>query len=181
MRCRWTLKNSIMDTLTRKPGLLEPVDTTAIPTPGTPFAPEANFTSKNNEVRISAVWAEFRKRFFDGTAELPVAVSLRRYKLLKPSPDEAIIEALGGESKVETSVGSVFSMLQGQPLGQAGPLQVNGYANIFYVRDTDGALCAVRVGWDGEGWVIDAISVDDPLAWNGHHQIFCPDDRASTL
>jgi hypothetical protein len=30
-------------------------------------------------------------------------------------------------------------------------------------------LCALRIGW-----VVDAIPVADPLAWNGKHEIFCP-------
>jgi hypothetical protein len=172
-RVELTLEPYMLDTLIREPDLLESDDTIAIPAPNAPFIPNASFTTKNRKVRISMVWEEFRKRFFDETAEMPTSVSLRKYKLLRPSPDAPIIEALGGESAVETSVASVFAMMERQPLGQAGALQVNGYANIFYVRDKDGVLCAVRVGWDGEGWIIDAIPVNDPLAWNGQHQIFC--------
>jgi hypothetical protein len=41
-------------------------------------------------------------------------------------------------------------------------------------------LFAVRIGWDDEGWVVDAISIDDPLAWNGKHQIFCPVSEMQT-
>ena len=69
---------------------------------------------------------------------------------------------------------ALFSLIRLQGAGQPGFLQTNGYANIFYLRDAKGILCAVRVGWDGDGWVVDAISVDDPLAWNGKHEIYCP-------
>jgi hypothetical protein len=164
----------MIDTLTQV-RLLEPAETIAISATNAPFNPGANFTTKNREVRFSTVWAEFKKRFFDGTVEVPMPVCLRKYRLLKPAPDGPIIEELGGELNVETSIASVFAVIKQQPVGQLGPLQVNGYANIFYVRDKDGVLCAVRVGWDGEGWIIDAIPVNDPLAWNGQHQVFCPD------
>jgi hypothetical protein len=40
--------------------------------------------------------------------------------------------------------------------------------------DLKNELSAVRFAWDGDGWVIDAISVKDPLAWNGKHEIFSP-------
>ena len=53
-------------------------------------------------------------------------------------------------------------------------LQVNGYANILYVRDLKGALCAVRAGWDGDRWLVDAIAAEDPLARSGKHEIFFP-------
>jgi hypothetical protein len=68
----------------------------------------------------------------------------------------------------------VSALLQRQPKGEAGFFQTNGYANIFYVRDNKGVLCAIRIGWASDGWVVDATSVEDPLAWNGKHEIFCP-------
>jgi hypothetical protein len=154
--------------------LLQAGEITDIPASDVPFVPKAHFTSKSREARISNVWAEFRQRFFGKTEEASPAVSLRTYKLQKAAADAPIIEALGGESRVETSIASVFALITGQPYGQPGPLQVNGYANIFYVRDKDDVLCAVRVGWDEEGWIVDAIPVRDPLAWNGQHQVFCP-------
>jgi hypothetical protein len=164
----------MIETMTPGKDLLEAVDTTNLPSTTAPFDVKGNFTEKSRDVRISTIWAEFRKRFCAITEEPQLAVSLRRYKLLKIAPDMPIIDALGGESRVETSIASVFAMIKGQAFGQAGPMQINGYANIFYVRDKDDVLCAVRVGWDGDGWVIDAIPVHDPLAWNGQHQIFCP-------
>jgi hypothetical protein len=164
----------MIDTLTQETDLLQAGEITDIPASSVPFLPKAHFTSKSREARISAVWKEFQQRFFGKTEEAPPATALRAYRLQKPTPDAPIIEALGGESHVETSIASVFALIKGQAFGQPGPLQVNGYANIFYVRDKDGVLCAVRVGWDGEGWIIDAIPVRDPLAWNGQHQVFCP-------
>jgi hypothetical protein len=162
------------ETLIEGNDLLQADGVTDIPASGECFVAKAHFTAKNREVRISTVWEEFKKRFINKVDDKPAAVSLRKYKLRKISPDGPIIECLGGESKVVTNIASIYSMMKRQAFGQPGALQVNGYANIFYVRDKDGVLCAVRVGWDGEGWNIDAIAAHDPLAWNGQHQVFCP-------
>jgi hypothetical protein len=169
----------MMDTLTRdvlKQGmdLLQPGELTDLPGSGVPFVTQELFTTNNPEAQFSTIWEEFRKRFFGVIDEAPPAVSLRNYKLRKISPDGPIIEALGGESAVETHIASVYDMIKRQAHGRPGPLQINGYANVFYVKDKTDALCAVRVAWDGEGWIVDAIPVCDPLAWNGQHQIFCP-------
>ena len=53
-----------------------------------------------------------------------------------------------------------------------GDLLTNGYANIFYVRDVNGELRAVFVGWGGVGWSVRAYSVGDPDAWRGGDRVF---------
>jgi hypothetical protein len=153
--------------------LLEAVDTATIPASAQPFVVRDRF-ERPAGIKFSTVWNEFKKRFY-GKVEGPSAEALvRKYKLLAIAPDAPIIAELGGESVVETTVAAAFWLIARQGRGQPGILQINGYANIFYVRDQNKVLCAVRVGWDEEGWVIDAISVVDPLAWNGKHEIFCP-------
>ena len=106
---------------------------------------------------------------------------LQKYKLLRFAPDGPIIAELGGESRAECRLSAAFELMRRQARGEDGFLQTNGYANIFYVRDPRNELCAIRIGWDDEGWVIDAISVKDPLAWNGKHQIFCPAPQAGPI
>jgi hypothetical protein len=156
-----------------KPGLLQAVATASIPAITEPFVIRDRF-EKPSGIRFATVWTEFKKRFY-GKSEGPLPESvLRKYKLLTIAPDGPIIAELGGEARVEGTVAAAYALMRRQGRGEEGILQINGYANIFYVRDTKGGLCAVRIGWDGEGWVIDAISVDDPLAWNGKHEIFCP-------
>lgn len=124
-------------------------------------------------------WTEFKKRFY-GLVERPLSpITLRKYKLLRIAPDGPIIAELGGPDRVQGRIAALYGLLQRQGRGGDGILQTNGYANIFYQRDVKGVLCAIRVGWDGDGWVIDAIPVEDPLAWNGRHEIFCPDASAS--
>jgi hypothetical protein len=108
-------------------------------------------------------------------------VRIRKYKLLAFAPDGPIIVELGGETKVETTLALAFALLQRQGVGEDGFLQTNGFANIFYVWDLKNVLCAIRIGWAHAGWVVDAIPVEDPLAWNGKHEIFCPVPGQSSI
>jgi hypothetical protein len=156
-----------------KSDLLEAVATVVIPASTAPFVIRDCF-KKNATVRLSTIFAEFRKRFFDKTESPTPEVTYRKYKLLRISADGPIIAELGGETKVEATFMAAYALLRLQPRGEQGFLQTNGYANIFYVKDKAGVLCAVRIGWAEDGWVIDSITVQDPLAWNGKHEIFCP-------
>jgi hypothetical protein len=157
----------------QKTALLEALDCARVPATQAPFIVRDQFRNASG-VRFSTVWNEFKKRFFDKVEGPAAELRLRRHRLLTLAPDGPIIAELGGAARVESSVAAVFALIRRQASGEDGFLQTNGYANIFYVRDEKGGLCAVRVGWDGEGWVVDAISVEDPLAWNGKHEIFCP-------
>ena len=161
------------DQITIQSELLKPLETVVISAVPAPFVIRDYF-KKNTTVKFATVWAEFKTRFFDKTEGPMPEATYQKYKLLHISPDGPIIAALGGEAKIEGSFIAASELLKRQPNGGTGCLQTNGYANIFYVRDKAGALCAIRIGWADNGWVIDAISVQDPLAWNGQHEIFCP-------
>jgi hypothetical protein len=161
------------DKFDSKTPLLQAVDTAVVPATASPTLIR-DFFKKNNGLKIATIWDEFRSRYFDKT-ENPIAeMTYRRFKLLHIAPDGPIIAELGGETKVEGTVTAAVALLQRQGNGGPGFLQTNGYANIFYSRDKKGVLCAIRIGWTAEGWVVDAIAVQDPLAWNGQHAIFCP-------
>ena len=156
--------------------LLRQLQTVVVPARTTPFVVRDTF-KKGAEVNLSQVWDDFKKHFF-GKIEKPAPViSLCKYQLLHLAADKPIIEELGGEDKVETTLSSAYALMKRQPRGEAGVLQTNGYANIFYVKDEMQTLCAVRIGWAVDGWVVDSIPVADPLAWNGQHAIFCPADE----
>lgn len=156
-----------------KAALLEPLETVMAPANAVPVVIRDYF-KKSSRVRYSTVFSEFKSRFFDKTENPTPEVTYRKFKLLQISADGPIIAELGGENKVEGSFAAAFALLERQPTGEPGFLQTNGYANIFYVRDKKATLCAIRIGWASDGWVVDAISVQDPLAWNGKHLIFCP-------
>jgi hypothetical protein len=156
-----------------KSSLLEPVATAVVPASTAPVVIR-NYFKQNSSLIVSTIFAEFKKRFFDKTEAPMSEATYRKYKLLRISADGPIIAELGGESKVEGTFTAAFALLKLQSRGEQGFLQTNGYANIFYVKDKSGVLCAIRIGWADDGWVIDAITVQDPLAWNGKHEIFCP-------
>jgi hypothetical protein len=157
----------------KKPAILEAVETAVIPASPEPFAVRERF-EKADGVKFATIWNEFKRRFYGKTEGPQAQASMRKHKLLAIAPDGPIIAELGGQAKVEGTIAAAYFLIRRQGRGEAGILQTNGYANIFYVRDLKGVLCAVRIGWDGDGWVIDAIPVEDPLAWNGKHEIFCP-------
>ena len=68
----------------------------------------------------------------------------------------------------------VWDLLRLQSNGEGGVLLTNGYANIFYVRDTNGELRAVHVYWyAGYGdWRVHARSVGYPGAWDAGIRVF---------
>jgi hypothetical protein len=163
----------MMGQLNVKTALLQPLETAMVPATTARVA-IGDYFKKNTGVRFSTIFAEFKNRFFDKTESPAAEVAYRKYKLLCIADDGPIIAELGGASKVEGTFSAAFALLQGQPKGEAGFLHTNGYANIFYVRDKKGALCAIRISWASDGWEVDAIPVADPLAWIGEHLIFCP-------
>lgn len=156
-----------------KTTLLEALDTVVVPATTAPVLIRDCF-QRNSRVRVCTVFAEFKNRFFDKTERPTAEATYRKYKLLRISDDGPILAELGGESKVEGTITAAFALLQRQPRGEAGFMQTNGYANIFYARDNKGELCAIRIAWASDGWMVDAISVADPQAWHGEHLIFCP-------
>lgn len=153
--------------------VLEALEDVVVPADTAPFIIKDQF-KKGGALRISMVWEEFRRRYFGKVEQPGQPIRLRKYRLLSFAPDGPIIAELGGEDKVQSTVAAAYALMRKQPNGEAGFLQTNGFANIFYVKDKEGVLCAIRTGWASDGWVIDAIPVADPLAWNGKHEIFCP-------
>jgi hypothetical protein len=166
----------MLELLDFKTTLLEPLETAVVPGIAATVVLRDYF-KQHTRVQFSTIFAEFQKRFFD-KAEGPTAESIyRKYKLLCTSEDGPIIAELGGSGKVEGTFAAAFALLRRQPRGEIGFLQTNGYANIFYVPDKKGVLCAIRIGWTSDGWVVDAICATDPLAWRGEHLIFCPESQ----
>jgi hypothetical protein len=154
--------------------LLQPLETALAPATTAPVVVQDYF-KKNTGVRFSTVFAEFKHRFFDRTERPAAAATYRKHKLLVIADDARILGELGCGTKVEGTLAAAFAFLQHQPKGEAGFLQTNGYANLFYMRDKKGELCAIRISWTSQGWEFDAIPVADPLAWIGEHVIICPE------
>lgn len=100
-----------------------------------------------------------------------VAVDLRVHKLLRNSLDLGIRAEIG-EDNEETSLAHLHQCLKRQGNGEKGDLLTNGWANIFYIRDTDGNLWAVSACWGDGGWRLAAGSVVHPNDWDADGQVF---------
>lgn len=158
--------------------LLELVTTVSLP------AIEA-FSAKNSfrkdgqaprGVRIGWLGDNFTRAFLSGTGKNEIdvpAADFRVQRLRRNSVDPPIIKELGGEEVVETSLAHVFELMAGQPTGQSGTLLTNGYANIFYVRDSAGTLWAVSCRWYAsyQGWSVEAFPVLRPFDWGAGRRV----------
>ncbi len=134
-------------------------------------------TKKNAPVKISYLGDNF-KAWFLGKEEQPFAGStLNCSKLSRYSVDGPIIKELGGEEKAETTLAELFSLMEMQKNGESGALLTNGYANIFYIKDTAGGLRTVDARWGGVGWLVHAFAVAHPYEWSDGCRVFSRDSR----
>lgn len=139
------------------------------------FVAKQKFVKDSKEIKFYGIWDNFTAWFLpgDGKIEEHVGEQMLSYgNLTKGSVDGPIIEELGGEAKAETTLSAIYGLLLKQPKGEEGALLTNGYANIFYVRDTSGVLRAVHVGWDDDGWGVGAYSVENAGEWFAGYRVF---------
>lgn len=132
------------------------------------FVAKEKFREDSKEVKFYGFWSNFTNWFLagDGKIEEPIGEQELRYgNLTKNSVDGPIIEDLGGEAKAESTLTELYDLLKKQANGEEGDLLTNGSVNIFYIRDTNGVLCAVVVRWDGVGWYVGADSVESLNVW----------------
>lgn len=116
-------------------------------------------------------------RFFVGKVEENVGdANLAIHQLEKASLDAPIRKELGQERE-EITLTHFFHLLKQQSKGQSGPLLINGYANIAYIRGNDGNLWAVDAYWDSgyRYWGVDAYSFEYPDDWNAGYQVLSCD------
>jgi hypothetical protein len=140
------------------------------------FVAKENFkvdTGKKAKVKIAFLWDNFSKYFLPKTEEGVLAGEIKVHKLLQSSLDAPIMTELGDPRSYSTTLADMWGMLEKQPGGEEGALLVNGYANIFYIHDTEGNLWAVRASWYAGlgGWGVEADSVGRPRRWGGGRQV----------
>ncbi len=134
------------------------------------------FTMENASVAIAYVGENFAASFLRKTEERADSeISLRYHTLARASVDGPIIAELGGEAKAETTLAEIAALMTKQAHGEPGALLTNGYANIFYVRNAVGVVCAVDLYWCSDGWIVGARSVAGPNAWNAGCRVFSRD------
>ncbi|MBI2482106.1 MAG: hypothetical protein HYV76_00870 [Candidatus Vogelbacteria bacterium] len=141
------------------------------------FVAKDKFKLKKDGGICSYLGGNFRAWFLNGDGktktEDPITKqTLRCHQLRQSSVNCPIITELGGEAKAETTLSELSSLMEKQKYGESGPLLVNGYTNIFYVRDQNGMLRTVDVDWYDLGWCVGASSVGGPDGWFGGCQVF---------
>ena len=155
--------------------ILNWIGTTTISATTEKFVAKDKFRKDSKEVKFYGIWNNFTEWFLSGNGKIEEPIDekeLRYGKLIKSSVDGPIVEELGGEAKAETTLTELHDLLKKQANGEEGDLLTNGYANIFYVKDTSGVLRAVRVIWRGVGWRVRADSVEYPHDWFVGFRVF---------
>lgn len=155
--------------------LLALVGTVMVPATTGKFVAKDHFvvnTAADAPVKIAWIGDDF-KRWFSGKIEEPFAGGMLRYHTLRTSSvDAPIIQELGGEAKAETTLTEFYALLKQQRNGKDGVLLMNGYANVFYIRDARGVLRAVFANWYDVGWDVNTNSVTYPHEWRDGSQFF---------
>lgn len=154
--------------------LLEPITTIAVPAIETFIAGAKFALGETDGVKIGWLGDNFKTNFGTKTENGVTAQNLRIHRLRKYSVDAPIIAELGGEELIETNLATMWEMMKKQGHGEQGDLLVNGYANIFYIRDSAGALWAVDCSWysfNGD-WNVHAYPVANPYRWIEGDQVF---------
>jgi len=151
------------------------ISTTTIPATTEKFIAKNNFivdTSENANVKISWLSGDFKDWFLLKVENPFPGSEIVARQLIKRSVDAPILKELGGNEKAETTLAEVYAMMQKQANGKSGALLINGWANIFYVKDISGTLRAVRVYWFDDGWFVHAYSIELPHEWDAGHRVF---------
>lgn len=136
------------------------------------FVAAQNFresTARDAPVKIVWLGRNFRRHFLRKIEEHVRPTEIGIHRLRRSARDGAIIADIG--ERHETRLAHLWRLLMRQPNGERGPLATNAVPNVFYIRDTGGALWAVDAVWSGAGWEIGASAIDDPRPWGSGRQI----------
>lgn len=156
--------------LVDQPPLLTSVTTTSM-SAITKFSAKQTFGAKKPAITLWYLGDTFKEKMLGKVEHDISATTLTAQALTRDSLDAPILAELG--DRAEIFLAHVWDLLTKQANGESGILLTNGYANIFYVRGTDGNLWAVSAHWHaGCGWRVDAHSVERPSGWYAGGQVF---------
>jgi hypothetical protein len=116
------------------------------------------------KVMISYILDNFQ-HWFSEKAEEPIGETTLCSRELQRNASDAVILAELGERNVETTLTEVFSLMDSQRRGEPGILSINGWGNIFYIRDVSNVLRAVDCHWCDGGWNIEASRIGRLVEW----------------
>ncbi|HEY2384350.1 MAG TPA: hypothetical protein VGK48_24505 [Terriglobia bacterium] len=121
------------------------------------FAPDMTGRAS---LRLVSVLPNF-VRWFSAKREAAAApLSLEWFELQRNASHSAILAAWKDDTGVETTLAAAYWLITQQPAGQPGLLATNGFGSAFYVRDSSGSLRSVNIHWCGDGWSVDAMSIE---------------------
>jgi hypothetical protein len=144
-------------------GLLEQIGTAAIPSIA-PFTAAEKFRIGETIDGITVGWLgdNFKEHFLQKIETGEVATeTLAINKLQKRAKDPAIITALGGEEKVEISLGQFWEYLK---------TANRNLWHVAYIRDDKSVLWAVNALCYGGKLDVEAHSLGDPGGWYAGNQ-----------
>ncbi len=129
-------------------------------------------TTDATKPKISYLDDDFENWFLGKTEDQIAEASLWYGVLTESANSQRIIAELGGGAKAETTLTEMFSLMEKQKNGESRTLLNNGWANIFYIKDSSGVLRTVFMAWYDGGWHINARSVGIPHAWGVGYRVF---------
>lgn len=119
---------------------------------------------------ISYTGNNFDKWFGDiDFPEIDSMIPLESKKLPRSMNDQEILAELKPEPVLLSEVYKTLDAMDKSTLA------------LFYVKDVSGVLRAVDVGWDVDGWLVDADGVARPDAWSDGNQVFSRNWNLDTL
>ncbi len=108
-------------------------------------------------IKVGWLGDNFKKHFLPKVEKGEVtAETLAINNLSKNAKDPAIITNLGGEPKVEISLGQFWEFLKTAD---------RSFWYVAYVRDDQRVLWAVNADWPGDKLHVEAFSLDSPDGW----------------
>jgi hypothetical protein len=121
---------------------------------------------KNN---IGWIGSNFQSHFYGMEFTIPKTLELKTKTLERDMLDKEILSEWKPE---ESTLGELAYALQNDSI-----LLKNSYANIFYIRDNNNKLWAVRADWSSgyRFWFVEAYSVGDPSGWYQGYRVLSRD------
>jgi hypothetical protein len=171
-------KSVAQESVTQETGAI--ISMTVIPPATVKFIVRDNFvvdTRKDAKVRIFELSLKFRNEFGGKIEEAFAGSIIYGRDLGRKFIDNKIINELGGKERVETTLTEIYSMMEQHADGKVGDLLDNGRDNIFYVKNINGILRAVRMYWRRSGgWFMGVLAVGDSDGRHASDRVFSRND-----
>jgi hypothetical protein len=110
-------------------------------------------------VNITDISYAFQLMLLNKVEESVEEMILLYSNLREEVSDNMIINRLGGEDQIETTLAQIYHLMKMHGRGASGEngallMSMYEHGNIFYVRDINRKLCPIRLYWSDDGWRI---------------------------